>query len=174
MTNKVNRRKAEDTLMEPANKRDLPEILTLLTRSKLPQDGLADHVATTIVAKHNGHVVGSAALELYRADALLRSVAVKDTLRGQGLGKRLTNAALALARRHKTKTVFLLTETAGEYFSQFGFKPVQRSEVPRAVQRSVEFTSACPASALVMMLRLRKNREGGVQTGDLPITDEHY
>jgi len=148
--------KAEDVSVESARKKDFPEILALLGRSRLPEDGVADHVATTIVARAGGHVVGSAALELYGGDALLRSVVVEEGLRGQGLGKRLTHAALDLARRRKVETVFLLTETAAEFFSKFGFVLVQRSEVPRTVQSSVEFTSACPVSALVMMLHLEK------------------
>jgi hypothetical protein len=33
--------------------------------------------------------------------------------------------------------------------------PARQDELPRTVQRSVEFTSACPASARAMVLDLR-------------------
>jgi len=51
-------------------------------------------------------------------------------------------------------TVYLLTETAAGFFPRFGFQPIQRAEVAPAVQQSIEFTSACPASAQPMRLVL--------------------
>lgn len=99
--------------------------------------------------------MGSAALELYGPAALLRSVAVRRDLRGTGLGRRLTEAALGLSRELGIEETYLLTETADRFFPRFGFRLVPRSEVPASVQRSVEFTSACPASARAMVLYLR-------------------
>lgn len=138
----------------PARSTDLPEILALLAHSRLPGDGLADHVASTFVARAEGRVVGCAALERYGRAALLRSVAVHESRRGQGLGQQLTAAALALARGEGVATVYLLTETAGAFFPRFGFRPTDRAAVDPAVRESVEFTTACPASALVMALDL--------------------
>ncbi|HJZ49735.1 MAG TPA: GNAT family N-acetyltransferase, partial [Roseiflexaceae bacterium] len=83
-----------------ARNSDLPAVLALLERSGLPRDGLSEHVATTLVARSGDAIVGSAALELYGGAALLRSVAVDSALRGQGLGQRLTRAALDVARQH--------------------------------------------------------------------------
>ena len=140
--------------IERANVDDLSAILELLARSDLPQEGLSDHLATTLVARADQTVIGSAALELYSTAALLRSVAVDQAFRGQGLGRRLTQAALALAQRQGITHVYLLTETAAEFFPRFGFRPIARAQVPPAVQRSVEFTSVCPVSALVMELHL--------------------
>ena len=98
--------------------------------------------------------VGCAAIELYGAAALLRSVAVDASRRGQGLGQRLTAATLELASQRGARTVYLLTESAQDFFPRFGFRPIPRSEVEPAVQRSVEFTSACPASAQAMVTTL--------------------
>src|SRR5438552_13531736 len=88
---------------------DLPAILALLEKIVLPQDGLSDHVATTLVAKEDHAIVGSAALELYGTVALLRSVVVADQLRGQGFGQQLTMEALKLADQHGITLVYLLT-----------------------------------------------------------------
>ena len=137
-------------IISPATPVDLPAILELLDRSKLPRAGLDEHVTTTLVAKEGKRLVGTAALELYGDCALLRSVAVAADRRGQGLGLTLTAAALDLARRRGVHTVYLLTETAGEFFPRFGFRPISRTEVAEAVLRSTEFTTACPQSALVM------------------------
>jgi amino-acid N-acetyltransferase len=103
-----------------------------------------------VLALDADQVVGSGALELYGDAALLRSVAVAPEQRGQGLGQQLTQAALDLARQHGVRQVYLLTETAADFFPRFGFRPIARADVTPAVQRSVEFTSACPQSALVM------------------------
>jgi len=137
-----------------AKKEEAPAIMALLESCELPQDGLSDHLATTIVARYSGNVVGSAALELYGENALLRSVAVEESMRGQGLGRRLTASAMNLARQRGIAEIYLLTQTASSFFSRFGFKPISRSDVPGSVQNSVEFRKACPATALVMKMDL--------------------
>ena len=140
---------------------DLPAILALLERSGLPPDGLAEHMAAALAARADGRLVGSAALELYGSAALLRSVAVDAPLHGRGLGQRLTRAALGLARQRGITTVYLLTETAGDFFARLGFRPLPRAAVDPAVQQSVEFTSACPASAQVFVAELAQHDFSG-------------
>ena len=66
----------------------------------------------------------------------------------------MTEAVLRLAQDHGVRTVFLLTTTAERFFPKFGFEQITRDEVPETVRASVEFTSACPASAIVMRKRL--------------------
>ena len=107
-----------------------------------------------MVARQAGRIVGSAALEVYRDGALLRSVAVAPELKGQGLGRRLTEAMIDLARDLDTPALYLLTTTAQTYFPSFGFEEIERAVVPNSVQASVEFTSACPSTAIVMRKRL--------------------
>ncbi len=139
--------------VEPARGGDLPEILALLEESGLPKEGLEGrHLMLT--ARDGKRIVGSAALELYGSSALLRSVAVADGRRGEGLGGRLIREALGLAREHGARHAYLLTETADGFFPRFGFRPVSRSEVPERVRGSVEFVSACPQSARAMVLDL--------------------
>jgi amino-acid N-acetyltransferase len=141
-------------MIESAKDRDLPEVRSLLQRLSLPLDGVDEHVKTMLVAREDGHVVGTAALELYEDAALLRSVAVHPRQQGKRLGHELTEAALRLAAAHSADTVFLLTTTAERFFPKFGFEPIARDDVPVSVQASVEFRSACPASAIVMRKQL--------------------
>jgi|SRR5688572_2451266 amino-acid N-acetyltransferase len=145
-------------LIERATARDLPEVLALLDEHKLPKDDVAAHVGTMVVAREHGHVVGAAAVELYDGGALLRSVAVARSAQGRGLGHQLTEAALAVAHEHRIDTVFLLTTTAERFFPKLGFEQVTRADVPESVQASVEFQSACPASATVMRKRMAPAR----------------
>jgi amino-acid N-acetyltransferase len=145
--------------IEPASPRDPFAILDLLTRCDLISAGLSDHLDTTLVGWENGKVVGCAALEVYEDGALLRSVAVDKQQRGRGLGKRLTEAALALALEQHITDIYLLTMTAEDFFERFfGFRPITRAEVPASVKTSVEFVSACPESALVMARSLDGDR----------------
>ena len=141
-------------MIESARDQDLAEIRALLARLNLPLDGVDDHVRTMLVAREGGMVVGTAALELYADGALLRSVAVDPSRQGRQLGHELTEAALRLAGEHRAPTVFLLTTTAERFFPKFGFERITRDAVPPSVQASVEFQSACPASAIVMRKRL--------------------
>jgi amino-acid N-acetyltransferase len=140
--------------IEPARPADLDEVLALLQRSGLPLDGAADCVRAMLVLRAADGVSGCAALELYGEDALLRSVVVDASRRGTGEGLALTRAALQMAAERGARSVYLLTTTAAAFFPRFGFAPVSREEVPAAVRQSVEFTSACPASAVVMVARV--------------------
>ena len=129
---------------------DKPALLSLLARCGLPEAGVRDHLSNALVARQGSRLLGSAVLEIYADGALLRSVAVEEDARGLGLGIRLTESALALARRRGVRRVFLLTETAARFFPRFGFRAISREEVPNSVRASLEFTTACPESALVM------------------------
>jgi len=138
------------TRIERARPEDIDDVLSLLQENHLPTAGLRDHLATALVARHDGRVVGSAALEVYREGALLRSIAVAPHLHGRGLGRRLTDAAIRLGTELRVSALYLLTTTAERYFPKFGFERITRAEVPASVQTSIEFTSACPSSATVM------------------------
>jgi nucleoside-diphosphate-sugar epimerase/N-acetylglutamate synthase-like GNAT family acetyltransferase len=139
-----------------ASAADLPDILALLKASKLPVDGIDEHVATTLVARADGRIVGCAAVEVYGGAGLLRSVAVDAARRGTGLGQRLTEAALDLALARGIDTAYLLTTTAGDFFPRFGFTQIDRKEMDPALEGSAELRGACPASALAMRVHLKK------------------
>jgi N-acetylglutamate synthase-like GNAT family acetyltransferase len=132
-----------------ASEADGPSMLQLLRDSGLPIDGLIDHLETALVARDGAAIVGCAAIEIYVDGALLRSVAVAPAARGHRVGERLTEAAVTLARSLRTPAVYLLTTTAESYFPRFGFVQTTRDLVPTGVQQSIEFRSACPASAIV-------------------------
>jgi amino-acid N-acetyltransferase len=140
--------------IERARAEDLDAVFGLLREHHLPLEGLRDHFATTIVAREDGRILGTAALEVYVDGALLRSVAVAPAAQGHGLGNELTNAAIHLAREVGAPAVFLLTTTAERFFPKFGFEHNKRQDLPTSVQTSVEFVSACPSTATVMRKRL--------------------
>ena len=134
---------------------DRAALLELLHRCGLPEAGIGDHLATTLVYRDpGGGLAGCGALEVYGDVALLRSLAVGPNHRGRRLGVRMIEALLDLAARRGVQEVYLLTETAAELFARHGFTPVDRAAVPEAIRRTVEFAEACPESATVMRHRL--------------------
>jgi len=137
--------------IEPATPADLAAILDLLASHRLPRAEVERHLATALVVRTGGRIIGCAVLESYDTVGLLRSVAVAQSQRGLGVGIQLTEAAVALAQARGIKALYLLTETAAGFFPRFGFRPVSRDEVAPAVRQSIEFTRACPASALAMV-----------------------
>lgn len=144
----------ETIFLEAASENDWPAIEALLVQNHLPPDGLRDHLGSTLIAKSGQKIVASIALELYDNAALLRSAAVHPALHRRGLGYRLTLAVLDLAKQRGVTEIYLLTETAADFFPRFGFQPVERTVIPQTVKQSVEFTTACPDSALAMGLML--------------------
>ena len=136
--------------IQVAKTTDLPNILTLLKAAALPVAGIENHIETTLVARDSERLLGCAAVEVYGQAGLLRSVAVEAARRGEGLGERLTTAALELARRRGVRNIYLLTTTASHFFPRFGFTAIPRSELDPALARSEELRGACPASALAM------------------------
>ena len=143
------------TIIEPALREDFASVLSLLERHGLPVAGADAMGDDVVVARVDGRIVGAAGLELYADGALLRSVVVDASAQGQGLGQRLTDAALSRARAKGVSNVFLLTTTADGFFPRFGFERIRREDVPESVRQSVEFRSACPASAVVMRAEVR-------------------
>jgi amino-acid N-acetyltransferase len=132
---------------------DLGGVHALLTANKLPLDGVASALECFVVAEHEQRIVGVAGIEHCGEGeyALLRSVAVDDAWKGRGLGRALVLRAIGDAESRGAKALYLLTTTAESYFPSFGFRPTPRSSVPDALAQTAEFTSACPASAVVMV-----------------------
>lgn len=133
---------------------DLSSLTALLRESDLPVAGLPVSLEHFFVAEQGGGVIAAAGLEVYGRSALLRSVVVHPQHRGTGVGRRLVIRALDHTRRLHLDEVFLLTTTAQEWFPRFGFEPSEPSRVPESMRTSAEFTGACPATAVLMRLRL--------------------
>ncbi len=83
-------------------------------------------------------------------------MAIDPGYRSRGLGRQLVKAQVEEARRLGIQEVYLLTETARDYFLRFGFRLIERSAVSLALHASVEWTSACPTSAQAMVLQMEE------------------
>ena len=134
-------------IMRRATAHDWPEIAALLATADLPLAGADEHLPDFFLAFREDLLVGTAGLERYGDTALLRSVAVASTERGQGLGQALVRQALAHATSLGLRQVVLLTTTAADFFPRFGFQPINRAGVPLAAQASVRQQSSIRSCA---------------------------
>jgi amino-acid N-acetyltransferase len=136
---------------EPARPHDLRGALELLGRSELTQQDVSEGWGHYFVVREDdGRVVGVAGLELHGDFGLLRSVAVDEDYRGQGLAAALIEAVLQRAQRVGLRSVYLLTTTSRDYFARRGFKDVAREQAPPAIRESWEFKNGCPSTAAFM------------------------
>lgn len=129
---------------------DLPAIVQLLAQAKLPTEGVAGHLTTFFVAEDTGTLAGVVGLELLPSGALLRSLAVEPAHRGKGLATRLCDHLEAQAAELGVQTVFLLTETARDFFARRGYIETERDAAPPDVAGTAEFSHICPQSAVFM------------------------
>ncbi len=135
--------------LRPATARDLEAVERLLVTSGLPLDGVREALPGFLVATSGDSVIGVAGVEPYGGDALLRSVAAD--WRSSGVGRALVTRLVADAESRGVRALYLLTTTAGGWFPAFGFRTIAREDAAPAVRESIEFRSACPASATVMV-----------------------
>jgi amino-acid N-acetyltransferase len=141
-------------VVRAATERDWPTIRDLLREAALPLDGAREHLGDFVVGTIDAQVVCAAGLEIYGADALLRSVVVAERFRGMEYGSALMVKIMQLAKQRGVARLFLLTSTAASYFGALGFVPASREEVPEAVKQSREFQGACPASATLLTAQI--------------------
>jgi amino-acid N-acetyltransferase len=140
--------------VRPARSVDYRAVACLLEGAGLPTAGVAPSLPDFLVAEADAGVVGAIGLEVYGAAALLRSAVVAPAGRKCGTGTALVTALLAHAHARGVRDVYLLTNTAEDWFPRFGFARIRRDAVPTALQASAEFQGACPDTAVIMRATL--------------------
>jgi amino-acid N-acetyltransferase len=142
-----------------ARAEDISRVEATLRESDLPLNGLRDQFGDGYaVAEVDGELIGVEGIEVYGTDGLLRSAAVVSAWRGKGVGNALTLDRIEWAKRRGLRSLYLLTQTAGDYWPRFGFQRADRNTAPQTMQNSPEFTEACPSSALCMSLPLTEKQ----------------
>jgi N-acetylglutamate synthase-like GNAT family acetyltransferase len=141
-------------VLVPASADDLPGIEALLSGSQLPTTDVAQHLGGFILARAEGELVGTGALEWYGEVALLRSVCVAPSHRSHRVGRALLDAIESDATSQGIHHLYLLTTTAADYFARHGFATISRDQAPPAIQQTAEFRTLCPSSAICMQKAL--------------------
>lgn len=138
--------------IEAARASDLAGIRWLLEYEHLPSEDVSERLLDHfLVCRDQKGVVGAVAIEPFGDLVLLRSLVVAADYRGEGLGRRLAQAAEVLAERRGAKAIYLLTTTAEEFFAARGYRALPRSEAPSQIRGSSQFSSLCPSTAVLMV-----------------------
>ena len=94
---------------------------------------------------------GFGGLEIYRSDALLRSVVTLPPLRRMGIGGGIVTMLEGEARALKCQTMYLVTTSETRFFGRLGYAACDRSVVPDAIRRSSHFGRLWCANGTVML-----------------------
>lgn len=130
---------------------DLDAIAQLLRVCDLPVPSTDERVEF-LVACIEDAVVACVGWEMHGAFALLRSLAVKPTSRGRGVGENLVRAALTKLSDNGVAEFFILTQSAEAFATKLGFLPMCRDALPPDLRRSKQIASQCCAEAVCMRL----------------------
>lgn len=136
--------------IKKASPKDLKNILEILDYAGLPWIDSEDHLDTFFVVEVDGNIVAVGGLEIMGNLGLLRSIAVLTKHRNKGMGRRLYQHLEAQAKRAGVQKLYLLTNTAQDYFRKLGFCTVPRTSVPKRIHSTRQFRELCPNSASVM------------------------
>ncbi|HUV36242.1 MAG TPA: arsenic resistance N-acetyltransferase ArsN2 [Patescibacteria group bacterium] len=141
--------------LRPARSGDLEAVTDLLEGCGLHIEGIEEHVAGGyVVAEHEEEIIGVCGIETYGTFGLMRSLAVSRSWRGRSVGRRLFEDRTAWARAEGIRALYLLTIDADGYCECFGFSRILRDDVPDEIRGSLEFSSLCPVTAVVMVKSL--------------------
>lgn len=99
-------------------------------------------------------IIGTAGLEIFDDCALLRSVSVTNDEKGKGYGSVINDEIEIFAKESGINCMYLLTTTAKDFFDRQGYCVIKREEAPEAIKQTTEFSSLCPASAVMMKKRI--------------------
>jgi amino-acid N-acetyltransferase len=138
----------------------------LLPRS-IPE--LCENVRDFVVAEYNGEVVGCGALHLYGMHlAEIRSIAVMPAAKGLGAGRRLVEALMAEAERHRVTCICLFTRIP-EFFAHMGFNVATREALPDKIYKDCRHCPFLYACDEIAMFRGELPKETGLRRIELPI-----
>ena len=123
----------------PATGKDIPFITALLLDADLPPDDLERWIDNFLMLSVEGKTVGCIGLEIWGKVGLLRSFVISENYRSKGLGIKLYDRLIALAKAMNLSSILLLAIGASIFFEKNGFKFIDRNEAPESVKKSIQF-----------------------------------
>ena len=129
--------------IKPAETVQVEEIQNLLKNSGLPFEDINKHLKDFLCLMNNEEIIAVGGMEIYDDVALLRSLAVVEGKRNQGLGQLVYSALIEHAKSKNIKQIYLLTETAEKFFLKNGFTKVERNIIPDKIKNTHEYKVLC-------------------------------
>ena len=131
------------------------EIKQLLAAGALQHEDLtAAQLKHFLLGWDGSRLVAVVGLEIKDHSALLRSLAVDADYRNRRIATKLVGDIEEYAKSLQVHTLYLLTMTAEDFFKKCGYQRTSRGSAPVGIQKTTEFQTLCPASAVCMVKHL--------------------
>lgn len=148
--------------IRPAREADVAGIAALVNEHARRGDLLPRSLASIyqqlenwIIADRAGEIVGCVSLLRYTSGLVeVRSLAIDDSLKGNGVGSRLVVTLIEEARARRVPTLFALTR-AVRFFARLGFQEAGMAEFPEKVWHDCRLCPVrfnCDETAMVLRL----------------------
>lgn len=130
---------------------DAPELVDVLAAAGLPVDDLREAGRRFFrFGDNGGDLIGFIGWEEAGHAALLRSLVVVPSRRGQGWSRVLIGWALRRLAEAGVTDAYLLTTSIETLAAKLGFARLDRALAPAAIRDSRQFAALCPATAIFM------------------------
>lgn len=166
----------QDTIVRPAQPADVLAIRDLVEpyalhpkKILIPRDlvGYYEALPEFVVAERRigdeWKIVGCGALHVMWSDlAEVRTMAVDETQTSRGIGRAILTVLLDRARDYQLKKVFCLTFEV-EFFSRFGFEPIDGPVVPPDVFAEMLHSHDIGVAEFLDLARVKPNTLGNTR-----------
>ncbi len=117
----------------------IASLINLYSRNNLmlhrTAESVIKEIRNFIIAENKGKIVGCCAVSFFTSElAEIRSVAVDESHKNEGIGSALIQEAEEILREEGIKHAFVLTLTEG-FFSRLGYKKINKSHFPQKIWR---------------------------------------
>ena len=138
------------------SKEEQDALQLLLKSEKLCYNDISEDGVKLYGVKIRHVHVGYFGFEQFGEDALFRSMLVQPDARIRGYGTLIWAEAKNILKEKGVKNVYLLTDTATNFFKKHGFDVVERSSVPKSIANTTEFVEFCPSSSTCMKFEINE------------------
>ncbi|MBP2627581.1 MAG: family N-acetyltransferase [Firmicutes bacterium] len=143
----------KDFSIKLAEQEEFLQIHELLIKSGLPTAGVDSSNGIYYIASDQ-EIMGVVGVEQYGAAVMLRSLAVKPQFQKAGVAQQLIDYALEALKSTGGTDIYLITNTAEQYLTRYGFAKIERNRVPNHVLATSALGDACSSSSTCMHLKL--------------------
>lgn len=138
----------------PTRSEELSHLEALLKAHKLCFNDLESQGVELFSVTKEDALVGYFGYEVFGEDALFRSFIVVPEQRTKNYGKLMWEMAKKQLKESKVKHIYLLTNTATEFFLKVGYKLFERTKVPDVIAQTSEFTTFCATDSVCMQYEI--------------------
>ena len=139
------------------NSEEFETVYTLLQESELDSSDLKQRNIRLFRFEENDQIIGVGGLEIVDDLALLRSVAISKKQQNKGLGKQLVTQIEKSAKESGISALYLLTNTATEFFKAIGYLQIHRDDFAEPLKQTAQFSGLCPVTAITMKKQINDN-----------------